>query len=217
MVLEVRYRNAGQFLVSYCTNLSRGGLFVSTAEPAAVGETITLALRVPGRSAPARIRSTVRWVRAHADESGPAGMGVSFDDVDVVLGDHIDRLVTHAAKLRIDIAGTAEHATTHLDALVRSLLTCETRRLSLDGWADGLLDRTDLLIVDVDGNPDLALALLARVAGTGTPTLALCSARNLPRRRAAGVYARVVPTPIDSEELQTCVLETLGSVRAESS
>jgi lipoprotein-anchoring transpeptidase ErfK/SrfK len=37
MVLEVRYRNAGQFLVSYCTNLSRGGLFVSTREPETIG------------------------------------------------------------------------------------------------------------------------------------------------------------------------------------
>ena len=230
MVLEVGYRNAGQFLVSYSTNLSRGGLFVATAHPSGIGTVITLSLRVPGRANPIRIDASVRWIRPLATADGPAGMGLAFEGIDQVLGDHIDRLVGTAAPLRIAIVGRADHARRHLDGLVRSLLTCETEQLALDPGVDTRISRADLVIVDVDSAPDLAVEVLdmirtdqfkrvekvlEKLAARGSPALALCSARKVELRARLLALARVVPTPVDSQELQTRVLESLGQVAAD--
>ncbi len=214
MVLEVRYRNAGQFLVSYCTNLSRGGLFVSTAEPEPVGTELVLSLRVPGRALPVTLKAVVRWMREQESEDGPAGMGLSFADVDAVLGDHIDKLVTHAAPLHIDLIGRSDHAGAHLHALLRSLVTCETRQLALRPGVEQAIGRADLVVVDVDGHPRNALALLTELhhREEKPPVLALASSRDAELRARVARYAVVVPTPVDKRELQRRVLETLGQV-----
>ncbi|MFV8756521.1 TIGR02266 family protein [Nannocystaceae bacterium ST9] len=215
MVLEVQYRNAGQFLVSYCTNLSRGGLFISTPTPEPIGTSILLSLRVPGRSVPVTMSAIVRWNRIDESEEGPAGMGLSFADIDAMLGDHIDRLVTHAAPLEIDLVGRSDHAGAHLHALLRSLVNCQTRTLALRPGVESTIGRSDLVVVDVDGHPRNGLALLDALAHRGEPipALALCAERDVELRTRASKYAAVVPTPVDKRELQRKVLETLGRVQ----
>ena len=215
MVLEVRYRNAGQFLVSYCTNLSRGGLFVSTGTPEPVGTEIVLSLRVPGRALPVTLRARVRWSRAEDTDNGPAGMGLSFADVDGVLGDHIDQLVSNASPLNIDLVGRNDHASAHLHALLRSLVTCETRQLALRKGVAQTIARADLVVVDVDGDSALAIDLLQDLQSRAEPPpiLALCSGRDPDLRARVSRYASVVPTPVDKRELQLKVLETLGQVQ----
>lgn len=215
MVLEVRYRNAGQFLVSYCTNLSRGGLFVSTRTPEPIGTELVLSLRVPGRALPVTLRARVRWSRTEDDEGGPAGMGLSFADVDAVLGEHIDRMVSTAAPLRIDLVGRSDHASAHLHALLRSLVTCQTRQLALRTGIAASIGEIDLLVVDVDGEPRQALALIEALQKRDDPPpiLALCGARDPELRARVGRYAGIVPTPVDKRELQLKVLETLGQVQ----
>ena len=214
MVLEVRYRNAGQFLVSYCTNLSRGGLFVSTRTPEPIGTELVLSLRVPGRVVPVSLRARVRWSRSEDDESGPAGMGLSFADVDSVLGEHIDRMVSTAAPLRIDLVGRSEHASGHLHALLRSLVTCQTRQLGLRPGIAASIGDIDLLVIDVDGDPRNALDLIEamQMRDDPPPILALCGARDPELRARVGRHAAIVPTPVDNRELQLKVLETLGQV-----
>lgn len=213
-VLEVRYRNAGQFLVSYCTNLSRGGLFVTTSTPAPVGTVITLSMGVPGMSEPASLSARVRWVRETPDEGGPAGMGLSFEQVDQVLGVHIDRVVARASPLRIDLVGRPDSAWRHVAALVRALVTCETVQRTLGADTPSDVIGADLVLVDVDGSPEEALALLEELAEISNPppALALCSARNLQLRTRASAFAPVVATPVDSDTLQAAVLDALGQV-----
>jgi uncharacterized protein (TIGR02266 family) len=215
MVLEVRYRNAGQFLVSYCTNLSRGGLFVSTREPEPVGTELVLSLRVPGRSLPVTLRARVRWNRAEDTTEGPAGMGLSFADVDGVLGDHIDRLVTNASPLHVDLVGRSDHASAHLHALLRSLVTCETRQLALRPGVAQVIGRADLVVVDVDSDPKAAVELLDSLAQRDDPPpiLALCGVLDADTRARVTRRASIVPTPVDKRELQLKVLETLGQVQ----
>ena len=215
MVLEVRYRNAGQFLVSYCTNLSRGGLFVSTREPEPVGTELVLSLRVPGRALPVTLRARVRWNRSEDSNSGPAGMGLSFADVDAVLGDHIDTLVSAATPLNIDLIGRNDHASAHLHALLRSLVTCETRQLALRPGVAQTIGRADLVVIDVDGHPPTAIALMQdlNARDESPPMLAMCAGRDPELRARVSRYARVVPTPVDKRELQLKVLETLGQVQ----
>lgn len=213
-VLEVKYRNAGQFLVSYCTNLSRGGLFVTTTEPAEIGEVIKLSMGVPGMPEPAALHARVRWVREAPDETGPAGMGLSFEQIDDVLGAHIDRIVARAEPLRIELVGRPDKAWRHVAALVRALVTCQTRQHGLHA---GILDEVlgaDLVLVDMDGSPAEALTLLESLAEISNPppVLALCSARKAELRKEAGQYATIVATPVDSETLQANVLDALGQV-----
>jgi uncharacterized protein (TIGR02266 family) len=215
MVLEVRYRNAGQFLVSYCTNLSRGGLFVSTRTPEPVGTELVLSLRVPGRALPVSLRAQVRWNRPDDNEEGPAGMGLSFADVDAMLGEHIDKLVGSAEPLHIDLVGRSDHASAHLHALLRSLVTCETRQLALLPNVAQMIGRADLVVIDIDSDPASALALLDDLhhRDEPPPTLGLCGARDPELRARVGRRATVVPTPVDKRELQLKVLETLGQVQ----
>lgn len=213
-VLEVRYRNAGQFLVSYCTNLSRGGLFVATPTPAPVGTILTLAMGVPGMSTPASLRARVRWVRPTPDEGGPAGMGLSFERVDEVLGVHIDRIVARAAPLRIELVGRPDSAWRHIAALVRALVTCEIEQRTWNEDARTQVLGADLILVDVDGAPDEAIQLLEYLSEISNPppALALCAARDAQLRASASRFAPVVSTPVDSDTLQTAVLESLGQV-----
>lgn len=215
MVLEVRYRNAGQFLVSYCTNLSRGGLFVSTREPEPVGTELVLSLRVPGRALPVTLRARVRWNREDDNENGPAGMGLSFADVDAVLGDHIDVLVSGAKPLNIDLVGRNDHASAHLHALLKSLVTCETRQLGLRKGVAQQVGQADLVVVDVDDDASAAIDLLQDLQSRPEPppVVALCSGRDPDLRARVSRYASVVPTPVDKRELQLKVLETLGQVQ----
>jgi uncharacterized protein (TIGR02266 family) len=215
MVLEVRYRNAGQFLVSYCTNLSRGGLFVSTRTPEPVGTELVLSLRVPGRALPVTLRARVRWSRAEDTVDGPAGMGLSFADVDGMLGEHIDRLVANADPLRVDLVGRSDHSSAHLHALLRSLVTCETRQLALRPGVAEIIGRADLVVVDVDGDPTAAIDLLDSLhrASEPPPILALCGVLDPEFRARVAHRASIVPTPVDKRELQLKVLETLGQVQ----
>lgn len=212
MVLEVRYRNAGQFLVSYCTNLSRGGLFVSTRSPEPVGSELVLSLRVPGRMLPVTLRARVRWNRVEDSPEGPAGMGLSFADVDGMLGEHIDRLVASAEPLRVDLIG---RASVHLHALLRSLVTCETRQLELRPGVAEIIGRADLVVVDVDGDPPAAIDLLESLhrKDDPPPILALCDVRDAELRVRVSGRASIVPSPVDKRELQLKVLETLGQVQ----
>lgn len=215
MVLEVRYRNAGQFLVSYCTNLSRGGLFVSTREPEPIGTELVLSLRVPGRSSPVSLRARVRWTRVEDNADGPAGMGLSFADVDGVLGEHIDHLVTNAEPLHVDLVGRSDHASAHLHALLRSLVTCETRQLALRPGVAEVIGRADLVVVDVDSDPAAAVDFLDKLSQREDPppVLALCGDRDPDVRARVVRRATVVPAPVDKRELQLKVLETLGQVQ----
>lgn len=216
LVLPLEYRNAGHLLVSYCTNLSRGGLFLPTPEPLPVGESVTLVLRVPGRDRPVTLEAKVRWVREADSVRGPAGMGVAFHDIDHVLGDTIDSIVARFVPLRVDLVGARPAAWHHVAALVRSLLTCETHehRLAPD-LAESLRD-ADLVIVDLERYPERGIVVLEELGGLPRPPprIALCPGRDEDLRPKAAALARVVPTPVDNRELRQQVLEAVAEVHA---
>ena len=53
------------------TDISLGGMFIETIEPAAFGAEVVIQVRVPGQPAAFALPAVVRWVR-------PGGMGVQF-------------------------------------------------------------------------------------------------------------------------------------------
>ena len=214
VVLELQYRNAGHLLVSYCTNLSRGGLFVPSPEPLPAGSTLTLQLAIPGEDEPAELEAEVRWVREFDASEGPAGMGLRFADVDEVLGERIDGIVAQFSPLSVHIVGDQPAVRSHVAAQVRSLVSCETQEHEADPEIVEGFANADLVVVDTDSNPEDALAILAGLADLdpSPPRVALCDAREVKRRNQAQALARVVPTPVDVEQLRTCVLETVTQV-----
>ena len=58
--LEVAYRSTGSFLISYTVDLSRGGLFVHTADPGPVGSSLELRIAIPGVDE--EVRLTIRFM-----------------------------------------------------------------------------------------------------------------------------------------------------------
>ena len=46
--IPVAYRSVGSFLTDWATNISRGGLFINTRKPLAVGTAVTILIQLPG-------------------------------------------------------------------------------------------------------------------------------------------------------------------------
>jgi uncharacterized protein (TIGR02266 family) len=213
-VLRLHYRNAGHLLVSYCTNLSRGGLFVASKTPQSVGTKLTLSLAIPDSKDPARLQAEVRWVREIDAPEGPAGMGLAFDDVDDVLGERIDGIVSAFDPLQIAVIGSSERMNAFIGAQLRSLVTCETRFFDLAADAPGKVGNVDLVVIDIDNISGLAVLHALSQRPKAPPRVAICAADNANVRGRALKLARVVTKPIDVEELRTSVLETLTAVEA---
>ncbi|HXX69386.1 MAG TPA: PilZ domain-containing protein [Polyangiaceae bacterium] len=75
-------------------DLSRGGLFLKTAAPVAVGKRLSLEIHASGEASPWPALGRVVWIRAHAEgENRPAGMAVKLIDVEDSVSEAIDRLV----------------------------------------------------------------------------------------------------------------------------
>ena len=92
---RVIYESAtGDEVEAVALNIGRGGLFIRTANPLAVGKRLSLEMQVAGELAPWSALGRVVWVRVHDEGAGrPAGMGVKLIDVEDSVCDAIDRLV----------------------------------------------------------------------------------------------------------------------------
>ncbi len=215
-VLRLQYRSTGHLLVSYCTNLSRGGLFVASDTPLPHGAHVTLRVDVPGADAPQDLNAIVRWTRMETSEDGPPGMGLSFEGVDTVLGDRIDRIVSEFSPLLIEIVGAADQTWQHVAALARSLVTCDTHNHTFETAVAPDLSDADLVVVDVDAQPGAAMDLLQALGELDSPAvvLALVAGNSPELQAAASQFAHVVRTPVDKKQLQRALLERLAHVDA---
>lgn len=78
--LPVEYERLNALLSDYTHNLSRGGTFIRTDRPLAVGTGLSFTIRAPELGEPIVLRGVVRWV-VGAGEAGadrPSGMGIAF-------------------------------------------------------------------------------------------------------------------------------------------
>ncbi len=81
--LSLSYKNQESFVNAYTSNISKGGLFIKTANPLPEGESFILKLKLPGLADALKINCIVVWV--NKDESNPevpVGMGLRFVDMD---------------------------------------------------------------------------------------------------------------------------------------
>ena len=86
--LEVAYKRVNSFFHDYTQNISRGGTFIKTPKPLAIGTEFIFKLVVPLLPRPLRLRGVVRWIvgedQRSKDKPDP-GMGIEFiyaDDED---------------------------------------------------------------------------------------------------------------------------------------
>ena len=87
--LQVEYERMNTFFYDYTKNISRGGTFVGTSTPLAIGTRFTFRLSMPALAEPLRLLGVVRWVR-HDDEPG---MGIQFVFEDEAQRAAVDELV----------------------------------------------------------------------------------------------------------------------------
>lgn len=214
--LEVAYRTAGAFLVSYSINLSKGGIFLETATPADVGEKVTLRFDVPGVG-PLEVEGVVAWVRTGSHDGLPDGMGIQFDALDQRYGDVIDEMVRGFVGLTVLVVAASPDRLALLGRYVRSIIACEIIEATNAPVAEVALEQgPDLVVVDLDVHPEMGLRCI-RAAKTheatqahATPVILLAGD---PRVRGAGKTAgadEALATPPSYHELQAAVVRTLS-------
>jgi len=96
--VKLSHGSVDEFVERFATNISRGGVFIRTREPRAVGTQVDLELKLSGGETVVRARGVVRWVAREDPAAHPPaapGMGIQFLALDEPSRQVIERMVTH--------------------------------------------------------------------------------------------------------------------------
>lgn len=94
--LEIDYSDLESFCQDYIRNISRGGVFVETREPLALGSNLKLKFRLPGSDRPIQAEGVVMWVieaQENMADGHVPGMGIRFGSLSEQDMAMIDELV----------------------------------------------------------------------------------------------------------------------------
>ena len=100
MLLKVDLDTSRGRLSDWATNISKGGIFVTTSEQFEIGESVSISFQLPGQSLPVTVCGKVVWrknsnINVRASNSG---IGIAFSDcesqVTVTLDRFLNRLET---------------------------------------------------------------------------------------------------------------------------
>lgn len=210
--LRVQFRKASSLLVAYSVNLSRGGVFLDTAELLPVGTSVTLELAVPD-AGPVTVSGRVTWVREQDGELGPRGIGIEFEDVVDGLGALIDRLAGEFAGIHIlHLCADADDRKSLSRVLTSILSTADVASAGDQRVAEALLDDVDVAILDFDDDAAAAEAVLAaaRARSPRVPALALASTAELAQRAKDAGADAVLGNPPAFGELRSALLSALA-------
>src|SRR4051794_7893351 len=214
--LEVEYRTAGAFLVSYSVNLSKGGIFIETATPLPVGSQLSLQFEVPG-AGNLDVNGLVAWVRQGSGDGLPDGMGIQFDNLDDNYGSIIDGLVRDFVGLTVLVVAASPDRLALIARYVRSIISCDILEATDEPVAEVALESgPDLVVVDLDVRGDLGmktiLAAKARDAAThdSTPVILLAGHADTRAQGKAAGADEALATPPSYQDLQAAVIRTLS-------
>jgi len=73
--LRVDYKKLNSFFADYTKNISKGGTFIKTDKPLAIGTRFLFRLTIPHREAPFEVLGEVVWSKTEPPEPG---MGIRF-------------------------------------------------------------------------------------------------------------------------------------------
>ncbi|MFZ5470484.1 MAG: TIGR02266 family protein [Myxococcota bacterium] len=97
--LLVAYRTVDGFITDWAVNISRGGLFINTRNPLAVGTTVRLIISLPDTAFPFDLSGRVTRVSEYDNPANQVpGMGIEFIDVDEEKRARIERFVERLRK-----------------------------------------------------------------------------------------------------------------------
>ncbi len=103
--LLVAYRTVDGFITDWAVNISRGGIFINTRNPLAVGTTVRLIISLPDTAFPFDLSGKVMRVNEFDNPSNQVpGMGIEFVDVDEEKRARIERFVERLRKELPDMA-----------------------------------------------------------------------------------------------------------------
>src|SRR5947209_6151409 len=102
ITLKIKFKssNLDQFIERYSVDVSRGGIFIRTKEPLAVGTQLKFEFQLQDTSSLISGDGTVVWIREHdPTRSGVApGMGVKFDKLATASQQVLDRILNEKGK-----------------------------------------------------------------------------------------------------------------------
>ena len=81
IALEITYKSGDDFLSSFLSDISGGGVFIGTANPMEISTRLQVCFHIPGISESLLVNGTVVWVR-DIESSDKPGMGVRFDEME---------------------------------------------------------------------------------------------------------------------------------------
>lgn len=105
--LKVEYKRLNTFFADYTKNISKGGTFIKTKRPLAVGTEFLFKLLVPSLVAPLELRGRVKWVVHDGDQAAgdSAGMGIRFvydsDDQRSRIEQTVEKLMTDSLGMHL--------------------------------------------------------------------------------------------------------------------
>ncbi|MCI0372272.1 MAG: TIGR02266 family protein [candidate division NC10 bacterium] len=96
--LPVEYQITAPAIAAYCLNISEGGMFIRTPDPAPPNKQILVRFRLPHLDREFRVRGRVVWSNpTPVANPFPPGMGVQFlgleEKTSRLLGDYVERLL----------------------------------------------------------------------------------------------------------------------------
>jgi len=81
IALAITYESGDDFLSSFLTDISGGGVFIGTTKPMEISTRLQVCFHIPGISDSMLVTGTVVWVR-NLESSDNPGMGVRFDEME---------------------------------------------------------------------------------------------------------------------------------------
>jgi uncharacterized protein (TIGR02266 family) len=211
--VQVEFRTASSFLVAYSVNLSRGGIFIETDSEVPAGVLLTIDLQVPGAGL-LHLIGLVAWRRGIDSPDGPAGLGIEFQDVAPQLGSTIDKLVSSFQGVQILVLSGDRQDRTTLARSIKSIIsTAEVLQAADAALAATLLtNEIDVAIVDVDFDPEGALAILraAQAVSPKVPTVAIAASAKLRELARANGADELATNPPPFAELQVVLVRALS-------
>jgi type IV pilus assembly protein PilZ len=103
--LLVAYRTVDGFITDWAVNISRGGMFINTRSPLALGSVVRLIVSLPDAAFPFDLTGRVIRVQPNDPDSDQVpGMGLEFIDVDESKRTRLERFVERLRKELPDLA-----------------------------------------------------------------------------------------------------------------
>jgi uncharacterized protein (TIGR02266 family) len=121
MRIKLKYPDVETFIQKYAVNISRGGIFIATKQPKAVGTFLKFEFLLSNADSQSIIRGEgqVQWTKEFdaANPARPHGMGVKFLRLDAASQEVVDRALRWRAEhgtspnAHLPAAGSSAHAT----------------------------------------------------------------------------------------------------------